>query len=150
MVIPLLVMLRVEGPVLVIPLVLVMLRVVGLVLVMLRLVGPVLVIPLLVMLRVVGPVRLRLAAISVPVRPPLVRVVRGSSNSVRGIRPGWRRGVNGSRRCLVGSLPIAAKRLRTSVLQLDHRMVKVLREMVRIAPSCDRSPVNVAISQRLV
>ena len=124
----------------------------GLLGVLLRLVG----LPVLVRLRgvvmprrVVIPVRLRLAAISVPVRLR-VRVVRGSSNSVRGIRPGWRRGVNGSRRCLVGSLPIAAKRLRTSVLQLDHRMVKVVREMVRIAPSCDRSPVKVAISQRLV
>ena len=79
-----------------------------------------------------------------------VQVVRGFSSLMMGIRPGWHLRVNGSRRCLVGSLPIAAKRLRTSVLQLDHRMVKVLREMVRIAPSCDRSPVKVAISQRLV
>ena len=79
-----------------------------------------------------------------------VQVVRSFSSLMMGIRPGWHLRVNGSPRCLVGSLPIKLNGLRGSVFRLDHRMVAGIREAVRIVPSCDRSPVGVAISQRLV
>ena len=84
------------------------------------------------------------------VRLPLVKVVRGLSSLVRGIRLGWHLRVNGSPRGLVGSLPIKLNGWRGSVLRLDHLMVAGVRETVRIVPSCGRPPVGAVISQRLV
>ena len=79
-----------------------------------------------------------------------VQVVLGFSSLMMGIRPGWHLRVNGSPRCLVGSLPIKLNGLRGSVLRLDHRMVAGIRETVRIVPSCGHPPVVAVISQRLV
>ena len=79
-----------------------------------------------------------------------VQVVRSFSSLMMGIRPGWHLRVNGSQRCLVGSLPIKLNGLRGSVFRLDHRMVAGIREAVRIVPSCGRPPVGAVISQRVV